>query len=97
MCVCCCRCGYQFCYICGVEWKKGQLTCPTGCTRTDHGGAFDDDNGNGDGHDGEDFDEDDNPWAYGCGCDCDFSLPDSPPRAGDVVDIDQYIDYCYGL
>ncbi|ESQ37472.1 hypothetical protein EUTSA_v10002765mg, partial [Eutrema salsugineum] len=31
-----CRYGYQFCYKCGVEWKEGQMTCPTGCTLTDH-------------------------------------------------------------
>ncbi|CAL9247571.1 unnamed protein product, partial [Arabidopsis halleri] len=36
-----CRCGYQFCYKCGVEWKKCQVTCPTGCPRIGQGN-FDD-------------------------------------------------------
>ncbi|KFK22880.1 hypothetical protein AALP_AAs64569U000200 [Arabis alpina] len=64
-----CRCGYEFCYKCGVEWRKGRNTCPS-CSRTDHGDVFD----------GGDDDENDNPWAYGCGCDY-CCIPDSPLHA----------------
>lgn len=39
-----CRCGYQFCYQCGIEWKKNQRTCPSaGCLQTRHGNYDDDD------------------------------------------------------
>ncbi|XP_010431010.1 PREDICTED: probable E3 ubiquitin-protein ligase rbrA [Camelina sativa] len=44
-----CRCGYQFCYRCGVEWKKSQVICPTGCSRTADG---DFDYNDGDDHEG---------------------------------------------
>ncbi|XP_023639578.1 E3 ubiquitin-protein ligase dbl4 [Capsella rubella] len=26
-----CRCGYEFCYQCGIEWKNNQQSCPSGC------------------------------------------------------------------
>ncbi|KAG7642007.1 Zinc finger C3HC4 RING-type [Arabidopsis suecica] len=32
-----CRCGYQFCYQCEVEWKNDQKTCSSGCLLTGHG------------------------------------------------------------
>ncbi|EFH55110.1 hypothetical protein ARALYDRAFT_901177 [Arabidopsis lyrata subsp. lyrata] len=39
-----CRCGYQFCFQCGIEWKKNQRTCPSaGCLQTRHGDYDDDD------------------------------------------------------
>ncbi|KAG7637400.1 IBR domain [Arabidopsis thaliana x Arabidopsis arenosa] len=38
-----CRCGYQFCYGCGIEWKKNQDTCPSGCREMGHGDADSDD------------------------------------------------------
>ncbi|CAL9234015.1 unnamed protein product [Arabidopsis halleri] len=39
-----CICGYEFCYQCGIEWKKNQRTCPSaGCLQTGHGDYDDDD------------------------------------------------------
>lgn len=38
-----CRCGYEFCYKCGVEWKKNQNSCPSGCLLTGHGDYDDED------------------------------------------------------
>lgn len=26
-CPLCCRCGYEFCYTCGAEWKDKKATC----------------------------------------------------------------------
>ncbi|CAF2049401.1 unnamed protein product [Brassica napus] len=43
-----CRCGYEFCYKCGVEWKKNQNSCPSGCQRTGHGDYDDEDDADGD-------------------------------------------------
>ncbi|EOA28357.1 hypothetical protein CARUB_v10024561mg [Capsella rubella] len=46
-----CRCGYEFCYQCGIEWKEDQQTCPSGCQ--------------GIGYD-EDDDDDDNDSEHSC-------------------------------
>nr|VDD58209.1 unnamed protein product [Brassica oleracea] len=43
-----CRCGYEFCYQCGVEWKKNQNSCPSGCLLTGHGDYDDEDEDDGD-------------------------------------------------
>ncbi|ESQ46663.1 hypothetical protein EUTSA_v10000449mg [Eutrema salsugineum] len=48
-----CRCGYEFCYKCGVEWKKNQQTCPSGCLLTGHGDYDDEDDDDDDDDDSE--------------------------------------------
>lgn len=61
-----CRCGYQFCYKCGVEWKQGQMGCRIGCLRID--------NEEGDGEDDDEDDDDLYADLY-----ADGGLSDSPP------------------
>ncbi|KAL9300651.1 putative IBR domain, E3 ubiquitin ligase RBR family [Arabidopsis thaliana] len=51
-----CRCGYQFCYGCGIEWKKNQDTCPSGCREMGHGDADSDD-------DDDDVDDDEDDYC----------------------------------
>ncbi|KFK32581.1 hypothetical protein AALP_AA6G261900 [Arabis alpina] len=38
-----CRCGYEFCYKCGIEWKKDQKSCPSGCLSIEAEDEDDDD------------------------------------------------------
>lgn len=49
-----CRCGYEFCYICGSEWEKNQGACPSGCLHYN-----DDDDDEDFDFDEEDDDDDD--------------------------------------
>ncbi|XP_010474459.1 PREDICTED: E3 ubiquitin-protein ligase dbl4-like [Camelina sativa] len=53
-----CRCGYEFCYQCGIEWKKDQNTCPSGCRGIGNGDDDDDDDDNDDDNDDDDDDDD---------------------------------------
>ncbi|XP_020883106.1 probable E3 ubiquitin-protein ligase rbrA isoform X1 [Arabidopsis lyrata subsp. lyrata] len=64
-----CRCGYEFCYQCGIEWKKDQQICPSGCLQTGHGDYDDEDSNDDDSeHDCEEdmcdcyYDEDGVRW-----------------------------------
>ncbi|KAL1208179.1 E3 ubiquitin-protein ligase RSL1 [Cardamine amara subsp. amara] len=50
-----CRCGYQFCYLCGLEWKKLSY-CPSGCRSFGYGYYDDDDDDGGDDDDNYDSD-----------------------------------------
>ncbi|CAE6000566.1 unnamed protein product [Arabidopsis arenosa] len=49
-----CRCRYEFCYVCGNEWKENQRSCTSGC-KLDH----DDDDEDYDIDDSDDDDDDD--------------------------------------
>ncbi|CAL9234018.1 unnamed protein product [Arabidopsis halleri] len=64
-----CRCGYEFCYQCGIEWKKDQQICPSGCLQTGQGDYDDEDSSDDDSeHDCEEdmcecyYDEDGVRW-----------------------------------
>ncbi|XP_023755352.1 E3 ubiquitin-protein ligase RSL1 [Lactuca sativa] len=59
-----CRCGYEFCYTCGAEWKnkKATCTCPLwdeeNIVDTDDDDEFDDDDDDDEFDDDEEFDDD---------------------------------------
>ncbi|CAH8384507.1 unnamed protein product [Eruca vesicaria subsp. sativa] len=63
-----CRCGYEFCYKCGVEWVKNRSSCPSGCLLTGHGDYDDEDDDNDSDHTCEEdmcecyYDDDGNRW-----------------------------------
>lgn len=52
-----CRCGYEFCYTCGLEWKDKKATCS--CPLWDEGYIWYDDGEDEDSEDSDDFDDDD--------------------------------------
>lgn len=52
---CFCRCGYEFCYTCGAEWKNKKATCS--CPLWDEDNIWDED-------DRGDFDEEDEDDEY---------------------------------
>lgn len=56
-----CRCGYEFCYKCGIEWKKGQGECPSGCLLFDDDDDTDDDSDDDEYYD-DSSDDDDNDY-----------------------------------
>nr|CAB3467096.1 unnamed protein product [Digitaria exilis] len=62
--VCCYRCGYEFCYTCGKEWKEKKATCS--CPLWEESNIIHDDNGD-DYYDEEEYDyyyEDDDEKVY---------------------------------
>jgi hypothetical protein len=52
----CCRCGYEFCYTCGKEWKEKKATCA--CPLWDENNIIREDDEDEDDYE-EDEDEDD--------------------------------------
>ncbi|XP_010666117.2 E3 ubiquitin-protein ligase RSL1 [Beta vulgaris subsp. vulgaris] len=52
-----CRCGYEFCYTCGAEWKNKKATCS--CPLWNERNILFDDSDFDDDEDEDDFDEDD--------------------------------------
>ncbi|XP_008783715.1 uncharacterized protein LOC103702868 isoform X1 [Phoenix dactylifera] len=54
-----CRCGYEFCYTCGAEWKDKKATCS--CPLWDEGYIWYDDSED---EDSEDFYDDDDNYDY---------------------------------
>lgn len=57
-----CRCGYEFCYTCGAEWKNKTQTCkcPLFEYESDEDSEFDDDeDGDEDYEEDEDYDDSD--------------------------------------
>ncbi|KAI8523973.1 hypothetical protein RHMOL_Rhmol13G0113300 [Rhododendron molle] len=49
-----CRCGYEFCYTCGAEWKNKKATCS--CPLWDEDYILDDDDEEDDDDDDDDYD-----------------------------------------
>ncbi|KAL2488878.1 zinc finger (C3HC4-type RING finger) family protein [Forsythia ovata] len=56
-----CRCGHEFCYTCGSEWKNKEATCS--CPRWDEEYILDDDDDDDEDED-EDDDEDEDEYYY---------------------------------
>lgn len=58
-----CRCGFEFCYTCGAEWKNKKAACS--CPLWDEENILDDDfDSDEDDEDDEDDDDDDDEDAY---------------------------------
>lgn len=51
-----CRCGYEFCYTCGAEWKNKKATCS--CPLWDEENILEDD------FDSDEEDEEDDEGVY---------------------------------
>ena len=58
----CCRCGYEFCYTCGSEWKEKKATCT--CPLWEERNIIRYDNEDDDYYDDEDEDYYDEEDAY---------------------------------
>jgi len=58
----CCRCGYEFCYTCGSEWKEKKATCT--CSLWEERNIIRYDNEDDDYYDDEDEDYYDEEDAY---------------------------------
>ncbi|KAI7749551.1 LOW QUALITY PROTEIN: hypothetical protein M8C21_021918 [Ambrosia artemisiifolia] len=56
-----CRCGYEFCYTCGAEWKNKKATC--NCPLWDEGNIVDTEEEEDDDDDFEDVDDEDEEYA----------------------------------
>ncbi|XP_057480771.1 E3 ubiquitin-protein ligase RSL1-like [Actinidia eriantha] len=57
-----CRCGYEFCYTCGAEWKNKKATCT--CPLWDEDYILDDEDEDEDEDDDEDDDDDEDVDDY---------------------------------
>lgn len=57
-----CRCGYEFCYTCGAEWKAKNATCS--CPLWDEENILDDDFDSDEDEDSDEDDDDDDDDEY---------------------------------